>query len=82
MFHDVVFHWTRPVVCTGCCCAFLSKLTVCLFFAVALGNLGACLCDEGKFGEAAEILREAVSIKSSLNVSPESREICESQLNN
>ena len=81
MFHDVVFHWTRPVVCTGCCCAFLSKLTVCLFCAVALHNLGVCLSEEGKLGEAAVMLREAVSIFSSVNASPEWRESCESQLN-
>jgi hypothetical protein len=40
-----------------------------------------CLNDEGKFAEAVDVLREAISIKRSVKASPESRETCESQFN-
>ena len=63
------------VVLWNSICASLKPL-VC---AVALGNLGVYFTDEGKSGEAVEALREAITVESSLNVSPASRENSELQ---
>jgi hypothetical protein len=49
-------------------------------FNLVLKDLRACLNEEGKFTEAVDVLREAVSIKQSVNDSPELKERCESQL--
>ena len=50
-----------------------------LVYAVALGNLGVYYTDEGKSGETVEVPRVAITVESSLNVSPASRENSELQ---